>query len=104
MIPESENDGRIMESQTKYSLKDIKKNDVVRFKRHDNENLITGRILSRAGKANGKYKHHWNVEDLQTGHKQSENLEEVTLLEQVSDEVLDNRDNEVETYMVTIPY
>ena len=41
----------------------LKKNDVVQFKDVDGE-IVNAKVIGRAGKVNGKYKHWWNFEDM----------------------------------------
>ena len=40
-----------------------RKNTYVRYRTHDADQWIEGKVLSRSGKATGKYKNNWNVEN-----------------------------------------
>ena len=49
----------------------IKKGDRIKFRMSGEETSILGKVESRAGKANGKWKGWWNIENEETGEKAS---------------------------------
>ena len=85
-------------------VNEIKKFDIVRFKRSNEDNWTTGEILSRAGKCTGKYKTWWNIKDVQSGHQKPEDVQQFASLEKII--VEDNRmeTDDVVTYMVNVPF
>ena len=44
---------------------DVRKLDIIRFKRSADEEWTTGEILSRAGKSSGKFRNWWNIKNIQ---------------------------------------
>ena len=84
----------------RYTYRDIKKNDVIKYKLPDSE-WESVKVLSRAAKANGKNKYWWNVQVLETGNSKSVNTENFEELEKV----LDQEEEDVEeTLVVLIPH
>ena len=77
----------VMESESIRSIPisadEIKKCDIVRFKRSHETNWITGEILSRAGKCTGKYKTWWNIKDIESGHQKPEDVQQFESLEKI---------------------
>ena len=44
-------------------VRDPKKNSIIEYLPNNTENWVQGEVLSRAGKATGRYKHNWNVKN-----------------------------------------
>ena len=84
---------------------EIRRNDVIRFKKNPGLEWIQGRILSRAGKKGGKYGKWWNVQNTVTGHIEPEDLGNLSSLEKVmtdeSNGAEENVENEV--FITAIP-
>lgn len=64
--------------------------------------MITGKVDSRAGKSTGNYADWWNIANVKTCHKSSENLGVLQGLERVTEEV-SSPESEMETYAVNVP-
>ena len=83
---------------------DVRKLDIVRFKRSADEEWTTGEILSRAGKSSGKFSNWWNIKDVQSGHQKPENLEQFAVIEKITVEGNPMETEEIATYAVNIPF
>ena len=77
----------------------IHRNDSIRFKRTRESSWEEGKVISQAGKASGKYRDWWNIQNNDTGHIQAENLGEVAEVEKVDDVAAE----ETQTFVMTIP-
>ena len=82
----------------------LKRNDVIRFQETKDSQEINGKILSLAGKRNGKYDQWYNVRDLDTGHEASYDMGNVYSIRRMEEETILDNDNKTEnTYVVNIP-
>ena len=88
----------IENDSNKIKFSEIKKNMRIKFLMKGEKKERTGKILSRAGKANSKYKFYWNINDLLTNHTEPMNTE---LFEDI--EIVPAEEEEIETYAVNIP-
>ena len=59
------------EKNATIQLKDLRKADMIKFKRAGETEFSQGELTSRAGKVGGKHEHWWNIKDSQ-GHIQAE--------------------------------
>ena len=80
-------------------LSTLRKNDVVRYKKEEDEGWIERKLVSRGGKVGGVNEKWWNVENVESGHIQGENLGDVKQLEKVTP----NADVNDDVYVVQIP-
>ena len=83
---------------------DVRKLDIIRFKRSADEEWTTGEILSRAGKSSGKFSNWWNIKNIQSGHQKPENVEQFAIIEKVTVEENPGQTDEIATYAVNIPF
>ena len=83
---------------------DVRKLDIIRFKRSTDEEWTTGEILSRAGKSSGKFRNWWNIKNVQSGHQKPENIEQFAIIEKVTVEENPGETDEIATYAVNIPF
>ena len=72
---------------TPFSYKDIKKGDLLKFVPGDSDELTSGRVVSRAGKAQGKYCTWWNIKNIDTGNSKSYDSGQFKTVEKIVDEV-----------------
>ena len=79
-------------------LKDLRKADMIKFKRAGETEFNQGELTGRAGKVGGKHEHWWNIKDIQSGHIQAEDTRAFTELEKV-----EVATEEEMTYAVNIP-
>ena len=84
----------------KLDVKDLRKADIIKFKRRGENELRKGTLTSRAGKVGGIYEHWWNVKDAKTGHIQAEDTRTFEELEKVETE---EEHHEELTLAVNIP-
>ena len=83
------------------NVKDISKNDIVAFKRRqDDMEWEKVKIDRRAGKVGGKYEQWWNTTNLATGHKEAQNFGEMAIIKKVKET---NPIREDEVLVMTIP-
>ena len=61
------------------NVRDIKKNDIISFKRNEDSQWEEVKIIGRAGKVGGKNEMWWNTMNLVSGHKVAENFGEIEL-------------------------
>ena len=87
---------------TPISAEEIKKFDIVRFKRSHETDWITGEILSRAGKCTGKYKTWWNIKDIETGHQKPEDVQQFESLEKITIEDIITSQDVIKIFYVLI--
>ena len=73
-----------IENKDENQLLKIQKDDLIRYKKSVDSDYVDGKVISRAGKATGKYKAWWNIKNLNTGHIQAENLDDVSSIEKKS--------------------
>ena len=85
-------------------VKDVRKDDLIRYKRTGESEWITGEVGIRAGKSTSRFKNWWNIRNVQTGHQQPEDLEQLGELEKITVEEVSDNVEEVETYAVNVPY
>ena len=78
----------------------VRKNDSIRFKRTQESEWENAKVVSRAGKATGKYKNWWNVQNNDTGHIQAEDFGQLVEFEKVVDEPVVE---ETQAFVMTIP-
>ena len=83
---------------------DVRKLDIIRFKRSADEEWTTGEILSRAGKSSEKFSNWWNIKNIQSGHQKPENIEQFAIIEKVTVEENPGQTDEIATYAVNIPF
>ena len=83
---------------------DVRKLDIVRFKRSPVDDWMTGEVHSRAGKATGMYSNFWNIKDVQTGHQKPEDVAKFTALEKITVEESAVENGDIATYAVNIPF
>ena len=109
-VMEMETDGQLVPAlgQTFWSrpirANDVRKMDIVRFKRSSDDNWMTGEVSSRAGKATGIYSNFWNIKNIQTGHQQPEDVAKFTALEKVTIEENAAESEDIATYAMNIPF
>lgn len=93
---EDEESTKFDEESTKFeeesvlqSTERVKKNDCINYRATSEDNWTTATILGRAGKATGKYKHCYNIQDNISGEKGSVDLSQVewntTNMEQIEE-------------------
>ena len=67
----------------KVNVKDLRKADVIKYKRKGEREIRKGELTGRAGKVGGINEHWWNVKDIDTGHIQAEDTRTFEELEKV---------------------
>ena len=109
-VEEMEIDGQLVPAQGQtfwsrpISANDVRKMDIVRFKRSSDDDWMTGEVSSRAGKATGMYSNFWNIKNIQTGHQQPEDVAKFTALEKITIEENAADSGDIATYAVNIPF
>ena len=88
------------QNQKSQSESKVKVNDMIRFKRADNEEWNDGQVVSRAGKATAKYRNWWNVKNVKTGHIQAEDLGGTSTVQKLHEVAEEDEDR---TFVMTIP-
>ena len=106
---ENENKQEIRDNETehgeeevmhrRYTHRDIKKDDIIKYKLPNSHEWETSRVISRAGKSTGKNKYWWNVETIETGEKKSLDTENISEIEQTQEENIQTE----EALVVVIP-
>ena len=79
--------------------KDIKKGDSLKFVHEDSDGVVEGKVLSRAGKAGGKHKFWWNIENTTTGDQKSFDTSKFQTIEKIQGE----EDSVEEVFVVQVP-
>ena len=97
---ENNNPAQAVDDNTASATIIVQKGSTIRFKRSLDSDWTKGKVVSRAGKATGKYKSWWNIKNLDSGHVQAENLEELNQIENIDDE---QAAVETETFVMNIP-
>ena len=82
-----------------FKFTDIEKGNVLQFKHPSHSQLIQGRVINRAGKATGKNRFWWNIQNLEDGEAESYDTERLDCLDKVADESVPTE----EAYVVVIP-
>ena len=87
-----------------FTYKDIKKGYLLKFKPNETNEIMKGRMISRAGKLGGKYESWWNIEDVETGNKSSFDTSKFTSIEKLESatEVEEEQQRE-QVFVVQIP-
>ena len=67
----------------KLQVKDLRKADIIKYKRKGENEVRKGELTGRAGKVGGINEHWWNVKDLNTGHIQAEDTRTFEEIEKV---------------------
>ena len=80
------------------NLKELRKADVIKFKRAGENEFSQGELTGRAGKVGGIHEHWWHVKDLQSGHIQAEDMRSFTEVRQVDVTLVEEM-----TFAVNIP-
>ena len=88
MIPDHGGDDR---ENVRAATYNIKKGDRIKFRMSGEETSILGKVESRAGKANGKWKGWWNIENEETGEKASYDTNIFQELEKIEAESTDGK-------------
>ena len=83
---------------------DVRKLDIIRFKRSADEEWTTGEILSRAGKGSGKFSNLWNIKNIQSGHQKPKNVKQFAIIEKITMEENPVQTDKIATYAVNIPF
>ena len=98
VINDAESDNECVE---KHSSTAVLKGNLIRFKRLPESEWTEGKVVSRAGKASGKYNAWWNIKDLHTGHIKAEDTNSFDQIEEISNEKAHSA--ETETFVMNIP-
>ena len=80
--------------------KDLKKADIIRFKRAGEDEFSSGELMGRAGKVGGINEHWWNVRDIDSGHIRAEDTRTYSEMEKNQMEI---QPREEVTLVVNIP-
>ena len=84
-----------------FNYEHIKKGQSLKFVPKDSDEVISGKVLSRAGKAGGPLKYWWNIENMDNGVKNSFDTSKFKSIEHLEAE---NTDGEVEkVFVVQVP-
>lgn len=79
---------------------EVKKHEIVQYRKSGESEWIEGKVLGRAGKRGGKYDSWWNVKNVETGHVEAIDLEkDVDELKKV----VANETGDDQVYVVQIP-
>ena len=81
------------------AVSSIRKNDIIRFKRTGDSAWENGKVISRAGKAGGKYDTWWNLKNVDTGHIKAEDLGSTETIEKMKEVVSE----EEQVLVMTLP-
>ena len=98
VIDDIESNKEIVE---KNDSKVVHKGDLLRYKKSPDSEWNEGKVISRAGKASGKYSSWWNIKNLQTGHIQAEDISSFDEIQEIPDG--ETEDAETETFVMNIP-
>ena len=88
------------EERNQVHLKDLRRFDVIKFRRAGENVFSKGELTERAGKKGGINEFWWNIKDDATGHIQAENAKTFSEVEKIQEE---NREDEEAAFAVNIP-
>ena len=78
-----------------------KKGDILKFVLGESDDSVSGHVMSRAGKAHGKYSTWWNIQNTDTGNSNSFDCSQFKSIEKIT---VDIPENPVEqAFVVQIP-
>ena len=80
---------------------DIRKNDIIRFKRTEESEWEKAKVVGRAGKATGQFRNWWNIQNSDSGHIDHEDMNKVAQIEKVAD--VTSTEKETQAFVMTIP-
>ena len=79
----------------------VGKGSLIRYRLSPDSEWTEGKVVSRAGKASGKYSTWWNVKNLSTGHIRAEDISSFEQIEETP--VGEVQSEETETFVMNIP-